>query len=226
LRVKLAYVAERSNWESARRGQVVCYRPPRSYDGLPARTVDGEEGDGKAVVVPATRNEWQRLFNWLEEHRVPVEPYLALQFDLLGPEVRYPPEPWQLRGDKYLDRWRKYEPRIHQRVALELAAQKRIADNAYRLAEADGETPVECWATVLATSHLELSPLFRYCLASRLAVEMAGERFRQVALRWEGLAVVQFERYRRYYLRHWKSFLPKGFAARARQAFAGLIAIK
>lgn len=212
-RVKFCYARERTRWESLRAGKDVKYVMPSRYDGLPAKTVEGEY-----VAEKRLKSVWLTLARWFSEREIDPETYINLQFDMLTTEDTYAPEPLQLMSPKYQARWRTCKHKIGERLRVQLVVQKRQAEREFAYLRATGCSPKKAWANALVTDGLALSPLFRYCLAVRLG----GKTFDRLASCFEHDAVLQFERYRDFYAVYWAGLLPRDFAERSRRLYPEL----
>jgi hypothetical protein len=214
LRVRTCYAQERTRWETMKAGTRVDYVVPKSFDGRPAVTVEGE-----CVLEKAKAPVWVTLANWFREQKIHPETYIRLTFDRLTHEPERAPEPIQLKSAKYLDQWNKHKDGIAKHIGVALVVERQQAEIAYGGLRAGGVEPETAWAHVLTSDGLELSALFRYCLAVRLG----GKRFDRVAAYFEPAAILQFERYRKIYKVQWAGLLPKGFAARSRRIYPHLL---
>lgn len=213
--VKLVYVRARSRWMSRTADAPVEYRPPRSYEGRAAVSIDGA-----AEVQKASPSEWASLAEWLTRHRLPPVGYITLAFELLPHDV-FAPEPRQLKSDKYLKLWADNAPLVENRLRVQLARERREAEAQLTLQESGyGRTRDQAVRYVMAAGDMALSPLFRYCLA----VVIDSEVSRKCAERWEARAVLQFEQHRAEYLATWDAVLPEGFAERSRKIYPHLLA--
>ena len=215
--VRLFYAYERSSWESHRAGQPVRYVFPKAYEGREAVTVDNE-----LVLSKATRSTWMDLTSWLEEHELPHLSYIALTFDQCLITENRAPEPGQLASVKYLHRWRTCSPLLDGRIQRALQFQHDAAQRQFIYYRSIGLKPRQCWATLLLDENLELSPLFRYCIAATLG----GKSLGAVAEYYHADAIMQFERYRENYLMRWQCILPADFVATSGAVYRDLLQIR
>jgi hypothetical protein len=216
-RVKRCYVRERTVWESRKQGRPVEYRPASSYDGAPAKTIDD---DDEAVVDKAVVSVWHKIATALQGRDIHPETYIQIQFSLLTHEDRRPPEPHQLLTPACLAVWKANKNKVAEGLGVALRLQRRLAEQEFSFYKRNENSPEVCWERVLAKRGIELSALFRYCLAFHLG----GERFTPIAERYEAAAMMQFERHRDLYQQIWGSFLPVEFAERSRQMYPELLA--
>lgn len=208
-RLRHLYVENRSVIESLRAGTECVYRVPGRYDGLPPCGVE-EAG---------TPSVWLTMANWVIANEVDPELFIC---DALEDRGRnHIPEPPQLMTEAMLKNYRTVEERLDLAGALnfqveECRKQIMIAQTLRGLKKR------MAYAWVLTNEDFELSSLFRYCLAKSL-IESDGIGFARIATQYEKSAVVQYQRHRQLYAKHWSSFLPDGFAALAARVYQKLL---
>lgn len=136
-------------------------------------------------------------------------------------QLERPPEPNQLlsarRVEAYLadrDRARAYR---RLRLRLEVG---RARTQACLLRTSYGLSDEDAWASVLLDPMMELSPLFRYCVARLLG----GDRLVRVAAKLEAQAALQYERDPAGYDGCLGGAIPRDFASRSRAVYDGLLA--
>jgi len=216
--VRAAYKSERTRWESFKAGEPVDYSVPRRYNGTPPLKVDGELEIEKGAV-----NVWQRLANFFLEEEIDAASYITVLFDGLMGKLKKvdkrAPEPPQLLAKEYQEIWHQNKDAVIERIRVSLLIEKNRAEQRFSSLRFGGRAAKDAWASVLTDSSMELSPLFRYCIASRIG----GNRFGRIAAHYESRAVMQFERYRPFYRKQWKALLPKGFAKRSRVLYPQLV---
>jgi hypothetical protein len=224
------YRKERSIYETAKNGGTrVEYVPPARFDGRPAKLLGDRHPPKDALerVKPLERAKpslWLRLARYFRAGRIDPFLYISCQFEL-APEavLGRAPEPDDLDDAACRERYAIAYAAAEARLAQSLPVQKGLAALQIKTLRALRGVPAEtAWAAVLCDRHLELSALFRYCLASSIAAEGRPE-FADIADRFRGEAITQFERYRDLYLKHWRAVLPEGFADEARQDYAALL---
>lgn len=205
--LRAAYVQARSAFESVKLGTPYKYHVPKSYDGKPPiETTDG------VVLQPGTKSVWIELAKFVRREDVDPLLFIEAQFDR-GPTQRAV-EPRQLKSAKCLTKARRLTNFKGQEVATELFLQQDTARGKITSLQIYGKLQKEdSYAVTLLDTDLELSPLFRYCLA----LSIGGLRFRRIAKRFEVEACVQYRRYRTHYKRHWSELLPAGFDRLSRQ---------
>jgi hypothetical protein len=196
---------ERGRWETLRAGKVVVYRPPKSYDGQQAVTIEDE-----LEVVKAKPSVWVRIVEWCEARKLNPEQYIRQCFKLQGMQKRNAPEPGQLLGDTYYNKWKETRGSRAAEIKLDLAQERGIAIRHLNLRkhcyqDSDEAAQLE---VIVDGDDLGLSPLFRYCLA----VSTSSKNAKKLARRLIAEAVLQFECERRLYKLHWAEVLPKGFS--------------
>lgn len=213
-RLRAVYVQERSAFETMKLGEPVKYQVPRSYDGRPA-----VETDGGVELQPATRSVWWVLARFLAAEDFSPEAFIEAQFDRLGPTAR-PPEPRQLRSAACVRRAAQFVAATAREIPLELVLQRKQAATRISYLQLYGrEAKEDSYAIALLDSDLELSPLFRYCLA----LSIGGLRFRRIAKRFETEACFQYQRYRKHYKRHWGELLPPGFGRFSKRVYQAIL---
>lgn len=212
--VRRAYIEERSEWETLRSGVAVQYKPAKRYDGK--RDVETDDG---LVLEKGTASIWVKLAQFFIENKIEPRAYIHAQFEEAGKRER-PPNPDQLTSANSLFRWKRAKKRKEAEIKLALQIQATIATKKITILQAyGGKTPEDTSAITLLNIGLELSALFRYCLA----LSIGGKRFRRIARQFELEACLQFERFRKFYLRHWSKVLPEGFSERSRLIYDYLL---
>lgn len=209
-RVKSCYIQERSRWETFKAGHTVMYKPPKSYDGLRAITVDGE-----VELQRSKSSVWFKLVNWCQHNDANPEEYVRVAFSSLPMSVSAP-EPIQLMSNKYLEKWKSVSVTIPEVLTRKLQAEQRIASThfVYRrtIYKEKHQFALRC---VLTNADLELSPLFRYCVA----VDTNTPDMQPIILKFFAEAVLQFECYREAYTSAWASVLPPKFSNQSKLAY-------
>lgn len=206
--IREIYVRERSAAEQLLYGGEFRYRPPHSYDGS-FRPTQG---------MVAEDSVWHKMMLFYAAQKIDPHAFMGYMFGRCEPGGRLP-EPNMLYGPKSIAKWERAQEEKGREIETILTVQTQIAKNQIGYLQRICERKVhDSYAMVLADTTLALSALFRYCLASSIE----GSRFRRIAANYEVDASLQFERYRKYYLRHWKDFLPNGFAKRSGKVYAML----
>jgi hypothetical protein len=213
--VKVTYAQVRSHWETLKAGKPVVYQPPRAYDGTTALLLEGEY-----EVEKARPSVWVALVDWCAARKIPPELYVRYCFRGLSLDRAAAPEPAQLKSEKYLEGWTKAKKLRIEELRTSLAAQKTIA--ATRIVtrqSAFGESGPLSQRAVLTDPSLELSPLFRFCLATSIDTKA----MRKVAQTFWAEAIVQFSSDPRGYAKAWKEWLPPRFAEIAADVYPKLL---
>lgn len=214
--VKVTYIQERSRWESFKQGETVTYRPPRSYDGKKAVTYDDE-----LEVESAKNSVWQKIVEWCEKRKIQPEEYVRSAFTDLPVYRQTAPEPNQIMGAKYESKWKEVSVKMEERLAASLAAEKALALRHVVVNQSlYGDTAEFAQHCVLTDGNIDLSPLFRYCLA----ISIGGKLMRKIARKFQAEAVLQFECYRRQYKKTWADVLPEGFSAMSKRLYPAVLA--
>jgi hypothetical protein len=213
--VKVCYTQERGRWESFKSGKLVIYKPPRSYDGRSAVTLDGE-----VEIEIAKSSVWQRIVDWCDARKIQPEEYVRSAFVDLE-MLLAAPEPNQLMSQRYMAKWEKISDGMVERLRVSLISQKSIARRHIIVNQSfHGDTPEFAQRLVLTDSSLDLSPLFRYCLA----VSIGTKPMRKIARKFQAEAVLQFECHRTLYKTVWASVLPEGFSAMSKRLYPLVLA--
>lgn len=207
-RIRVWYEEARSAYESLLTGARVRYRAPRRYAGVAARCMEEDES---VVLERAVPPVWDKLAAFFLARKIDAALYIRVQFEPAQLKLRAAPEPHQLITEARLAAYEERKQKLGPALATALASQKEIAAMEIAAVEGDGRSSEDACAATLVNTSVELSPLFRYCLAR----SMPGERFRAIAKLYVYAAVRQFMCYREHYCAHWRAWLPSGFPAMA-----------
>lgn len=211
--VRRTYERCRSEYESLLAGRPVRYKLPRYYDRSGDLLVDDDES---AVVQRGRQSEWDRLVKFLVENRVDPELYVRISFEPEQLKLERPPEPFQLRSAERLHAYLEARDSMGDVIAAALESQRTLATTEICYLINGGRTNVsQATLTVLSDESLELSPLFRYCLAR----SMVGVKFQRLAREYLRPAILQFSYYEGHYAEHWNRWLPCGFVEQARKLY-------
>jgi hypothetical protein len=202
--VRECYVQERTRWESLKAGRPVEYFAPRSYDGAPALTVDG---DPEATVSAARPNVWSDLYEALRKHNIDPIAYVRLVFSMLQRELARAPEPQQLVKSKYLDLWTRYKDRIADQFQIALNVENDLLRRNFACYREVGVSPEISHYRILLNKTIPLSPLLRYCVARHLN----SARFDKVAEKFKDAAMDQYMRHPDQYRSIWGRLIPADF---------------
>lgn len=211
--IRTAYVEARSSWESLQRGVAHDYRPTRKED-------EGhhERADGKAKDVPPV---WLTLARGFLRHGLDPEDYVFAAFER-ALKLKKAPEARQLLAPTYLAAYAEERRRSvdAREVEIFLNTEKAIARRQIGYLQSYcGMSVTGSHHFVLTDESLELSALFRYCVACHLLERTADQKarrlFAEVAATYKAAAVAQYARDRAEYDQHWAGFLPRGFAEEA-----------
>jgi hypothetical protein len=206
--IRALYIEERNAFEQLR-GRTSDYKPSAHWDGHEGLQIED-------VQISAGRQSiWQQLARIFIVHRIDPAVFIANRFDGVPLDGRIP-EPNHFIGAKARKLWEKDKCRKEEEIELALTIQRNVARRSVlSLIALLGKSKDEACALTLLDDGLELSALFRYCLACSIP----GKRFAQIAKFFETSACLQFERYRKFYQHHWKDFLPSGFSTRSRAVY-------
>lgn len=217
-RVKVVYMQERGRWQTLKIGELSRYRPPKRYDGVPDTTYE----DGGPVLSKGRPSVWQSIVDWCEERNINPELYVRQCFATVPFGFNFAPEPGQLLGDKYYQRWVAGKEDRVEEIATSLEIQKDIARRHLTVRQsAYGEPKWHAQIAVLSDGPaLGLSPLFCYSLA--ISIDTA--KLRRLARRLKTEAILQFETNRVCYKKLWKDFIPEGFSKESKKLYPQLLA--
>ena len=194
-RLRNAYGYERSQLESKRLGRPISWRPMRPLD---------PQGKGSKV--------WVTLATFVHSRGYHPEDYIAAQFEQLA--GRRIPEPGMLM-QKFCEQ--KYEIFSKGKVEVcrqALTFQVETAKLQIRLREKlRGMSPANATHSVLIDTDLDLTALFRYCIA----VTMPGRRFRELTQALQKGAAVQLLRAKDAYMEAWGELIPDELCQNARR---------
>lgn len=209
--VRLIYIRERTAYESTVLQKPYPYKPPALYDeGRAAVTTDSG-----VLLDPAVKSVWPKLAKFFYDNEIDPVAYIATQFLEAFSAVRRPPEPQALRGQKAQLLWKKALKFKEEEIRIALTVEKNIARSKIAYHQIGGDSRDRACAMTLCDTTLELSPLFRYCLA----LSLGGLRFERIAKRFETEACIQYYRYRVYYDRYWRGMLPADFTQLSREIY-------
>lgn len=213
LSLERCYTVERNHWESQISNGTRSYRSPRAYWGTADRTIEG-----KLVVDKGKKSVWRRLHEWFVQHKIDGREYIVYQFSQLMPASRTP-EPDQLLSETRRKNWLRDEPRIDGELAVSLKMQQMIAETSRAMEIANGATSEKAWLIALSKSSIQLSALYRYCVAYCIG----GPKFDKLCNYYADEAVLQFEQHRERYLRIWGRLLPPHFAEWSSQRYLEIL---
>ncbi len=210
-RARAAYERERSRYESLVSGKNIRYRAPRVYGGHdPLRLADAPEVE----IVKGRASIWVRLATFCLSHRIEPEAYMQAQFDSDEMRLRRSPEPAQLMTEGRLCSYREARARHGAMVAQALHSQLGVVRAEVAFTMEAAMSAEAATLVVLMNDGIELSPLFRYCIARSIgkACQLAAKSYRLEA-------IMQFNCFPEHYVAHWRRYLPVGFATMAVEAY-------
>jgi len=222
-RLKSAYILERQFFDSQRSGKQEAYKPGRRLDGgkLLSRGAHVHDMLDEAVEDTELDNVWQKIAKGLWAKEIdPVDYVQRVFFMLVGKETN-PPTPAQLLSDRYMELYRLSRRRLRQDLTASLRCQQTTARTELtHLQQFGGETMLSAFSLVLDDEALELTPLFRYCLARSLRRKDFSARAKKEFL---DAAALQYVRAREEYDVVWGNFIPLDFKRLAQKAYDDLI---
>lgn len=205
-RIRRLYAEDRSIYETLRSGVEFVYIVPRRYDGEIA--IEPEQ--------KGTPSIWLCLAEWMLANEVDPDRYIHEAMEYC--DQKGAPEPYQLMTEWRLEEYRQSDDLVDLAGALtfqvELCSTK--ISNAVTLA---GMSKNLACAFTLTDDSLELSALFRYCIAC----SMSGEKFKLIATQYEQDAVVQYWHRRDRYRKYWSRILPAGYDRQAQILYRRLV---
>jgi hypothetical protein len=218
--IRQTYIDDRTAWETMRRGVAFTYVPPLIYDegkkGISeeaaAEIKDRRKREAAKRRVPSV---WLELATKFIHRRLDPEEFIHRMFE--RSDKSRPPEPGQLLDEKFIEEYDNVLRAEHSEVADSLKVQKQLAASHILYWQHAGMNFVSSHATVLLDEDLDLSALFRMCLAYGLMDR--DKVFKKIVKEYMGRAAVQFERSRREYRRTWGDFIPVDFVKRSRRLY-------
>lgn len=199
--IRATYIRCRSLAESQTRAVTFVWRPAAVYD----------KGTSGSVETRKRLPIWPCVARWCLTNKIEAASYTTWRFVKAG--LSRPPEPTQLISADSLQEFHKYRKRSRQAIKLSLRRQvQAFGDSVDYEIYTIGRTKYQAWAQVLSDNTEDLSPLFRYSLASSIG----GTLFTQLASVHFSAAVTQYMSYPAAYKKHWSKLLDKKFTAKAR----------
>ena len=204
--VRTAYIEERRLWEAHK-------HPETGEDSRPYVPGPYWDGGKNRLTGKARPPYWPRVVKFLVENGIQdFRGYIAAQFaarNVMGPVAT----PKNLVGEKALRIWSKWKKGKKERAASissRFNCQKQILRCALVAQHEDlpDLSPEQIRQDVLLDTDLELSPLFRYCLA-------VSEGEARIAKLYETAAMAEFLSNDEAYCRVWREWIPEHFKDRA-----------
>jgi hypothetical protein len=212
--IRLAYVQQRSEYESRRVGSPVVYNIPARYKGK-----GGVVLEGGLQLQKASRPIWESLAEKFLRLKIDPPAYISFIFNQQY-LARYAPEPNQLLADKAVALWRRETSTRNEVAAVLRKVQTDTLDvEVFTVKRMNGVDEVTAIAAVLASSSVALSALFRYCVAKASYAKTKRKIFKALAKAWYRGAVLQFMKNKNGYTSYWKELLPESFVEKAEDAY-------
>jgi hypothetical protein len=208
--LRAVYERERSRYDTMRAGRQVDYVAPRFYKTRVAARYDDDDGSGD-VVAKGRVSTWEKLAEFLLREKIDPELFLRVQFQPETLKLSNPPEPSQLMTPDCMQAYDRALSGMDNLVAVSLITQQEIASSEVGFICAGGRSTADAIEQVIMDENLELSPLFRFCLAR----SMTGERFQYLARYYQTPAVLQYVCCAAAFNASWHQYLPMGFAGMA-----------
>lgn len=197
--IRSIYIAERRRQAVLRGYHSRPYVPGRHWDG-----------DGKREAI------WPQLALWSIQHE--LEPQLLVRA-VFAARTDIMPEPNMLKGERALELYNHYRERYYELLQRSFDSQRRsvvVETTKLRVQYGDKWDQARIYEAVIGDPNLELTALFRYCLA-------CAARRKDLASRYYTAAVLQYVPCRDFYERVWKHWLPAKFVDRAPQEYRRLL---
>lgn len=202
LKLKKVYTEEMRRYlVSKGREGGAYYEPSRAFDGFD--NPGPEQGKPRPAV-------WLKVARAVVARGYDVEEYVRAQFEVFRQEG--PPTPAHLLSDRSVQSYEYARDAAPSEAVPSLSTQVHVART--RILEAlsaDRSTsPHDAWRRVISDPTLQLTPLFRYCLAASEGLEFAdmAESFKEDA-------ALQYCRNPRAYDSEWRDVIPRSFPAEA-----------
>lgn len=172
---RAVYMTERNNWHRTREGRVTCYgaEPITAYDG-------GETATGRRLTAV-----WPRLVNFALKHGIDLRVYIREQFQVRSAR---PPEPNELLSERTVQAHKAASQSVRgpEELARIFAFQRERLlaefDKMWICKVRHGWTDQQVHRAALTSGALQLSALFRYCVAVKYGYQDLAEEFFDRAL--------------------------------------------
>jgi len=205
-KIKSIYTAQRSAYDYRMKGIKTRWRSNRRYDDGVKATVETKE------VLPV----WITLARFFRENE--ITPYDYINYHFQNATLNRAPEPFQLKTPALLNDYQVWRKKEINSLRISFRTQKSIAVTNIRIQRSyDPElSDSDVYGLVLTDESIELSALFRYCLAKSL-------RLKKIASIYLHRAAMQFYCNPVGYIKVWKRWLPKGFKVKASKLFKFMV---
>lgn len=215
---KDTYVLERRVLEQFRSGEVSNYQPAPSLDGK-SKFDTPEERPGV--------NQWEQMYQRLRQVQRDLPPvrYVQLLFRILRGSSLATPTLKQLVSPGLLQLVAAYVETLPLEIRAQLVAESQRVKSAIVLRQkADGMPLALAVYYALVDRRLELSPLFKYCLAVTTAEQVRrakGEdshcrKLEELAKQYEKLATADYRLFQTLYDDVWQDVIPERLRVAAR----------
>lgn len=215
--VKKLYTIYRRIYETQISGVASNYTPPDEFDGRA----------GASLEDKSTKNLWLKLSTDMDTLKVSPEEYIPQIFTIVVTAGHAAPRPQQLLSSKYFNLFMKANADKARQLEGSLKTQMSIASSRiislrnylrtiYPLDTTDEKLLLITIGSVAANESLELTPLFRLCLASN--VSKRTKHLNAVVERCFPSAFVEYTTWKAYYDKAWKDQLPADFKERVKSS--------
>lgn len=213
---KQTYVLERRVLERFRFGDVPAYQPSSRLDGK--QLFDTPEEKPKD-------NQWVKAYTKIQALQpMPPSQFLRLAFRVLRSSAFAIPTIIQLATPKWCQLVLEFAEASKLEVTQQFLSESQRAKSAIiRHQKGGGHTLSLAVYYAIVDDRLELSPLFRYCLAMSSSkqirevdkTDLYCDRLEKLGKRYEFLAAMDYTLFPDLYDRAWGNALPSGFRVAA-----------
>jgi len=219
---KNTYVMERRVLERFRLGEVTPYRPATSLDGV-SRFDSPEERTGV--------NQWEKSYRKLQQVQKLVTPsrFVRLLFSVLRGSSLAIPTVQQLAGPALVELVSECLKGVQIELRAQFVSEFQRARSAITLQQNVGSStlPLAVYYAVV-DPRLELSPLFKHCLAMKTVEQVRlnndedvhCEKLEKLAKRYEFMAVMDYTLFPDVYDEVWQEAIPESLRVAAREFLA------
>lgn len=220
LQLRNCYIEERRRHINNQRVSVHAYEPAKWQDSL------GEESDnleGEAARHCGRSDQWIRLARKVILKRVDPSLFVRRQFDVLPPNAE-PPWPSSLSSKEAWSNFDHGQAISYGQIQVAFRSQKEMMEGEVVLARDSVRTDMAAWADVLLDDEVQLSHLFRYCMALSIVKgikpgkgsKKAKKDFSSIAKDFKVGAALQYIRDPNSYDKIWgKDWIPFAFREEA-----------
>lgn len=222
---KNTYILERRVLERFRSGDVTPYQPAPSLDGK-SKFDSPEERTGQ--------NQWVLAYRKLSQVQKDVSPtrFVRLLFKILRGSSLAIPTIKQLATPGTLELVADCLRGVQIEVRAQLVSEAQRAKSAITLHQKAGSSPLALAVYyAVVDSRLELSPLFKYCLAVTTVEQIRKhnddnshcDKLENLAKQYEFMAVMDYTLFADLYDEVWRDAIPDGLRVAAKSFMAAAV---